>query len=213
MLLIGIHHPFILNVEVFLGHFEYLECYSCAGQLVWRRHTSLPPPSPQVVRNTCMQLLPIVEMYCKWELEEDCADLRALVLRFYSEEELGSHELGRSLLCMVRDNKDGLDRFPMHEPTILRANPFDGIRQRLAAVDVAIHGLQSKVRVRCGLFALCIQGCKLKSTPISLSHTQRFCLCHSTTCAIFKLHIYMWQQKQFVDLSRMQVNMPQPYAG
>lgn len=127
---------------------------------MWRHHTNLPPPSPQVIRNTCMQLLPIVEMYCRWELEEDCADLQALLLRFDSEEELESHELGRSLLYMVRDNEDGLHRFPLHESTVLRANPFDDIRQRLEAVDVAIHGLQSKVRVHYGLFALCIEGCR-----------------------------------------------------
>ena len=46
-----------------------------AGQLVWRRYALLPRPSHHLLRTTCMQLLPLVEMYCRWELEEDCSDL------------------------------------------------------------------------------------------------------------------------------------------
>ena len=77
--------------------------FFCTGQMVWRRHTHLPLPPRQVIRNTCVQLLPLVEMYLKWELEnctkeEDCTNLRALMLRFDSETELESNELGRSLL-------------------------------------------------------------------------------------------------------------------
>lgn len=112
---------------------------------MWRRHTERPPPSPQDIRNTCMQLLPIVEMYCRWELEEDCTDLQSLMHRFDSEEELESHELGRSLLYMVRDVDAEFNSFPVHARTIQRADPFEDIRQRLAAVDVAIHGLHAQV--------------------------------------------------------------------
>ena len=92
-----------------------------------------------------MQLLPLVEMYCRWELAEDCTDLQSLMLRFDSEEELESHELGRSLLFMVRDVEAEFDSFPVHARTIQRADPFEDIRHRLAAVDVAIHGLHAQV--------------------------------------------------------------------
>ena len=112
---------------------------------MWRCHTGQPPPSPHDIRNTCTQLLPIVEMYCRWELEEDCTDLQSLMLRFDSEEELESHELGRSLLYMDMDVDAEFDSFPVHARTIQRADPFEDIRQRLAAVDVAIHGLHAQV--------------------------------------------------------------------
>ena len=59
-----------------------------------------------------MQLLPLVEMYCRWELEEDCSNLEALLLRFDSEAELESHELGCALLHMVRDDGGGLPALP-----------------------------------------------------------------------------------------------------
>ena len=51
-------------------------------------------------------------MFCKWELQEDCTNLRALMLRFDSEEELDSHELGRSLLFMVRNEDVDVDGLP-----------------------------------------------------------------------------------------------------
>ena len=139
---------------------------------MWRRHTRYPPPSPQDVRNTCMQLLPIVEMYCRWELEEDCTDLRALMVRFDSEEELESHELGRSLLWMVRDDDAEFDSFPVHARTIQRANPFEDIRQRLAAVDVAIHGLHAQVHVVSDLFCICGRGSELKKTRDIVYHKE-----------------------------------------
>lgn len=46
------------------------------GQLVWRRHRGPNPPSHHALRGTCVQLLPLLEMYCKWELQEDCSNLR-----------------------------------------------------------------------------------------------------------------------------------------
>ena len=92
-----------------------------------------------------MQLLPILEMYCRWELEEDCTDLESLMFRFDSKEELESHELGRSLLYMVRDVETEFDNYPRHARAVERANPFEDIRHRLAAVDAAIHGLHAQV--------------------------------------------------------------------
>jgi hypothetical protein len=55
-----------------------------------------------------MQLLPLIEMYCKWELQEDCSNLGELMRRFDDEAELQSHDLGRSMLEMVRDDDVGL---------------------------------------------------------------------------------------------------------
>lgn len=117
------------------------------GQLVWRRHTHLPLPPRQVIRNTCVQLLPLVEMYLKWELEEDCTDLRALMLRFDSETELQSNELGRSLLFMVRDDGDEFENLPRALPLPMPPNPFDIVRERLAAAGSALEGLQHKVHL------------------------------------------------------------------
>ena len=119
---------------------------------MWRRHGHLPAPSHHAIRATCMQLLPLVEMYCKWELEEDCTDLCALMVRFDSEVELESHELGRSLLFMVRDDAAGLDILPRSDPLESVANPFDVIRERLAAAGHAICGLHQQVQ----LFHLCL---------------------------------------------------------
>ena len=125
------------------------------GQLVWWRHSRLPPPSPHAVRATCVQLLPLVEMYCKWELEEDCTDLRSLLHRFDSESELESHELGRSLLSMIRDEDIGHDILPHREHIVAAANPFDGIRERLAAAALAIHNLQPQVHLYSNFFLIC----------------------------------------------------------
>ena len=124
-----------------------------AGQLVWRRHTQFPPPSHHAVRTTCMQLLPLVEMFCKWELLEDCSDLGALMHRFDSETELESHELGRSLLYMIRNDDAALPHGFRHEPTLVPGNPFSVLRERLAAVDLAIHCLHPQVH--CSLVVTC----------------------------------------------------------
>ena len=94
-----------------------------------------------------MQLLPLVEMFCKWELEEDCTDLWALMVRFDSEVELESHELGRSLLFMVRDDAAGLDILPVSAPVVVVANPFDVVRERLSAAANAIRGLHQQVQL------------------------------------------------------------------
>ena len=94
-----------------------------------------------------MQLLPLVEMFCKWELQEDCTDLWALMVRFDSEVELESHELGRSLLFMVRDDADGLHILPDSVPHARTSNPFDAFRDRLTAAGHAIRGLHQQVQL------------------------------------------------------------------
>jgi hypothetical protein len=75
-------------------------------RLVWHRHVRLPRPLHHVFRAKCMQLRPFVEMYCKWELEEECSNLQALMLRVDSEQELELHELGRSLLLQGQVRKE-----------------------------------------------------------------------------------------------------------
>ena len=117
------------------------------GDLVWRRLPELPAPSHHAIRSTCMQLLPLVEMFCKWELQEDCANLGALVSRFDSKEELGSHELGRALLCMVNDDEEGFGGLPQVVRISPPSNPFEMVRERLAAMDLAIGGLRPDVHV------------------------------------------------------------------
>ena len=123
--------------------FEFRQ--SKLGQLVWAGHLQSPPPSHHALRTTCMQLLPLVEMYCKWELQEDCSDLGALMLRFDSESELQSHELGRSLLFMIRNDDTGLPILQRQDSVGIPVNPFDVIRERLAAVDLAINDLRPHV--------------------------------------------------------------------
>ena len=112
---------------------------------MWRRHGSLHPPSPQVVHNLCMQLLLLLEMYCRWELQDDCSDLLALMHRFDSERELESHELGCSLLYMIRNDDAGMNVLPRHVRNSPRPNLFNAIRQRLATIDLAIRDLHAQV--------------------------------------------------------------------
>ena len=121
--------------------------FVAAGCLVWRRHSGLPLPSHHALRDTCTQLLPLVEMYCKWELEEDCSNLQSLMLRFDSERELQSHELGRSLLFMIRDEDMGFETMARSNAVIAPTNPFDAVRERLAAADFAIRDLHAQVNL------------------------------------------------------------------
>ena len=121
----------------------------CTGSLVWRRHVGFPSPSHHAIRATCTQLLPLVEMYCKYNLEEDCSNLRSLMLRFESVSELESHELGRNLLYMVRDDDDGIVSVPLPVPCIGAASPFDVVRERLASAALAIRGLRPQVNHPC----------------------------------------------------------------
>ena len=120
-----------------------------AGELVWRKHAAGTSPSPHAVRATCMQLLSLVEMYCRWELQEDCSNLEGFILRFVSESELESHDLRRALLFMVRNIEEGLHAstpYIQHEAAEdLVADPFEVLQGRLAAVDAAIQTLQTQV--------------------------------------------------------------------
>lgn len=114
---------------------------------MWRRHVNFPIPFAQAICTTCMQLLPLVAMHCRWELQEDCSDLRALMLRFDSEVDLASHALGRSLLFMVRDEDAGIGSLQQHAQSPPQANLFDEVRHRLAAVDLAIRDLHEQVHL------------------------------------------------------------------
>lgn len=116
---------------------------------MWRRHATGTSPSPHAVRATCTALLPLVEMFCRWELQEDCTNLEELLLRFDSETELQSHELGRALLSMVRSDEEGLPAFLQQlqrdATQHMVADPFQAVRERLAAVDTVIQTLQPQV--------------------------------------------------------------------
>ena len=102
-----------------------------------------------------MQLLPAVELFCKRELHEDCADLRSLMLRFDDEQELLSHELGRSLVLMIQDEDDGLENLTRRTQIVAPLNPFDGVRAGIAAVDLAFSGLRPQVLVVLRVYATC----------------------------------------------------------
>jgi hypothetical protein len=157
------------------------------GHLVYSRLHQCPSPSPHLVRTTCMQLLPLVEMYCRWELQEDCSNLVALLERFEDVPELESHALGRSLLLMVRDDDDGLRSYYERQnaeplpPTAVDA--FDVVRQRLAAVDLAFQGLQPQVLIVVGY----VEGCPLPIRRDSVLGRVFFFLlskhCLGTSCA------------------------------
>lgn len=99
-------------------------------------------PSHHAVRAACMDILPVLEMYCRYELQEECSNLQALMLRFDDEQELQSHELGRSLLFMIRDDEAGLESLYRRSHPPAPQNPFDAVRAGLAAVDLAFVGLR-----------------------------------------------------------------------
>lgn len=67
------------------------------------------------------------------------------MLRFDSELELESHELGRNLLSMVRDDDVGFVSVTRPVQPIGAASPFDTFRERLAAAALAIQGLRPQV--------------------------------------------------------------------
>ena len=168
------------------------------GQLVLRRHVNLPPPSHHAIHATCMQLLPLVEMYCKWELEEDCSDLQALMFRFDSEVELESHALGRSLLFMVKDDGCGIDSVPRQVPITAPTDPFRQFRERLAAAGSAIRELQQQVLPYPHLFCMCNLPVSLGvSTIMSLfwkQQSQCICVWHAHACALIWLPFQKAQQ-------------------
>ena len=92
-----------------------------------------------------MQILPLVEMFCRWELQEDCSNLRTLMHRFDCEEELQSHELGRSLLCMLENDDVGFGDLYREAKHTVHADPFADLRHRLAAVGATIENLHPQV--------------------------------------------------------------------
>ena len=94
-----------------------------------------------------MELLPLVEMFCKYELQEDCSDLRALMLQFDDEVALETHDLGRSMLQMLGDDDNGFHILPIPMQFPAPVNPFDEFRVNLAAVDTAIQALQPQVHM------------------------------------------------------------------
>jgi hypothetical protein len=124
----------------------------------------LNAPLRHSIRTACMQLLPLVEMYCRWELQEDCSNLQALMERFDSVFELETHDLGQSLLRMVRDEDDGLlaysERRHAEPSPNRRTDPFGAVRARLAAVDLAFQGLQAHVLIVLGFSKKCAVGSK-----------------------------------------------------
>ena len=137
-----------------------LPCNS--GQLVWRRHAGRSAPSRHAIRATCTQLLPLVEMYCRWVLQEDCSNLRTLMLRFDSEAQLETDVLGRALLLMVRDDDDGLEMYTRRLQVDAPVNPFEAILSRLSAVDIAFQGLQAQVH----LDAVSSPNCTVSGMPV-----------------------------------------------
>ena len=86
-------------------------------------------------------------MYCRWVLQEDCSNLHDLMTRFDSEVELEAHELGRSLLFMIRHDDMGDEGLPRRDAPEASINPFADIRDRLAAVDSSIRSLHVQVHV------------------------------------------------------------------
>ena len=67
------------------------------------------------------------------------------MLRFDSEMELETHELGRSLLAMLGSDDVGLYHLQTPVSRITHDNPFDAVRERLAAATSAIRDLQDQV--------------------------------------------------------------------
>jgi hypothetical protein len=127
-----------------------------AGRLVWRRFAADSTPSHHAVRATCVQILPLIDMYCKYVLQEDSTNLWGLMVRYDCEAELASHELGRSMLEMIRDDDDGAPQIlppRVRRPTA--ASPFDAIRSTLAAMDVALQTLRPQVHLDLDVTCLC----------------------------------------------------------
>ena len=151
-----------------------------------------------------MQLLPIVEMFCKYELQDDCSDLCALMLRFDSEVQLKSHELGRALLAMIASEGADLECLPRSLPILPRSNPFQGVRERLDMAALAIQDLNAQVThvessaCMFQLVALCVVklGIPFMFFPCSRWHAIELVRCDlsaNTTC----LQSVLGQQEPF----------------
>ena len=104
---------------------------------------SLPPCTPGNLLGTsacCQNVLQV-------RVGRGLHQLVALMLRFDSEAELETHDLGRSLLLMLRSDGAGLEMRPQRMHFNRPQNPFEDIRGRLAAVDLAFRGLQAQVQL------------------------------------------------------------------
>ena len=159
------------------------------GQLLWRRFNSACPPSHSALRATFVQLLPLVEMYCKWVLCEECSNLWDLMVRFDSEAELGSHELGRSMLQMLHGDEGGLHIMPPPLPAPTAVSPFAATRATLAAMDVALQTMRPQVHIDLDVTCLCSlpgRSCCQLAPHCGCSHAG---LCPSPFNAIFDLTI------------------------
>lgn len=144
---------------------------------MWSRFDPACVPSHRAVCATCVQLLPLIEMFCKWELQDDCSNLWELMLRFDSEAELSTHELGRSMLLMIRDDESDMRILSPRVQISTADNPFDAIRTRLAAIGTAFQRLQPQVHVVPELHFPCsISGHKCCHwAPISFCHHTGLC--------------------------------------
>lgn len=69
------------------------------------------------------------------------------MLRFDSEALLETDVLGRALLLMVRDDDEGLQMSSRRLQVVAPVDPFQAIRSRLSAVDIAFQGLQAQVHL------------------------------------------------------------------
>lgn len=183
MLVLGMR--LLCCVHVVCGVSRSPNCYLSTGTLVWRRHVHLPYPSHHAIRTTCTQLLPLMEMYCKWDMQEDCICLRDLMLWFDFEVELELHALGRSLLSMVGDDDGGFVSVPQPVTSIPNANPFDAFRHRLDAAASAICGLGLQVSLTPALFSRCAvllqQGFQSRLSDFRIPYLQccSFSDCHA----------------------------------
>ena len=153
---------------------------------MWRRLRGSIPPSHHAIRATCVKLLPLLEMFCRWELQEDRNNIWQLMLRFDSEAALETHVLGRSLFLMVRDDDVGLEILPPRQNTVLPVNPFDAIRARLAEVDVALQTLHAQVQLNVDYF-LCIAPAGVHHLPPAeaVCMFTVFCLQHTLEFKFF----------------------------
>ena len=145
-------------------------------------------------------------MYCRWELQEDCTDLRALMQQFDSETELESHELGRSLLFMLHDEETYIDRFPQHVPIVARENPFDTIRDRLFVLGMAIQDLCPQVILTWDFAPLCAHySIYIKKFTF---HWQTFLARQYCVCGLRRHHCHLCEYSAIYTIVSMETSMP-----
>ena len=86
--------------------------------------------------------------------------------RFDSESDLESHELGRYLLAMLWDDDFGFPTLINHVPPVARPDPFEAVRERLAAVASAMRELHAQVNKEPPLYHVCGLHRKIKKKYI-----------------------------------------------